>query len=229
MLLEIMRLYTYCIPYDDGAAPNPFFGVCTLVICKPVIRRTACIGDWIVGTGSKNVDGVDYSNKVVYAMKVTQKMTMMEYDSFTQNHLMDKVPDWDSISPERRVGDSIYNFSSEPPWMRLSVHGIGNRDTDIGGKFALLSDHFYYFGRDAKLLEGNLLGIVRQGQGHRVNKNEPFKDDFVRWIENPRSKIYFNDNSHKPQIWPEEVVSTPTWCGQCRAEEGAKDEESEND
>lgn len=32
-------LYTYCIPYDDGAAPNPYWGICTLVICKPVIRR----------------------------------------------------------------------------------------------------------------------------------------------------------------------------------------------
>jgi len=44
-------LYTYCIPYDDGAAPNPYWGICTLVICKPVIRRTAEVGDWIVGTG----------------------------------------------------------------------------------------------------------------------------------------------------------------------------------
>lgn len=47
------KLYSYCIPCDDGAAPNPFEGVCTLVICKPRIRLTAEVGDWIVGTGSK--------------------------------------------------------------------------------------------------------------------------------------------------------------------------------
>ena len=46
-------LYSYTIPYDDGAAPNPYWGVLTLAICKPVIRRTAEIGDWVVGTGSK--------------------------------------------------------------------------------------------------------------------------------------------------------------------------------
>jgi hypothetical protein len=45
-------LFTYCIPYDDGAAPNPFWGLCTLAICKPSIRRVAKEGDWVVGTGS---------------------------------------------------------------------------------------------------------------------------------------------------------------------------------
>lgn len=34
-------LFSYCIPYDDGAAPNPFWGLCTLAICKPRIRRAA--------------------------------------------------------------------------------------------------------------------------------------------------------------------------------------------
>ena len=47
-------LFTYCIPIDDGAAPNPYWGICTLVICKPVIRRVANVGDWVVGIGSKN-------------------------------------------------------------------------------------------------------------------------------------------------------------------------------
>jgi hypothetical protein len=23
-----MKLYSYTIPYDDGAAPNPFWGIC---------------------------------------------------------------------------------------------------------------------------------------------------------------------------------------------------------
>ena len=35
------RLFTYCILVDDGAAPNLFWGVCTLAICKPAIRRAA--------------------------------------------------------------------------------------------------------------------------------------------------------------------------------------------
>ena len=46
-----MKLYTYCLRYDDGAAPNPYWGVCTLVICKPAIRRSAEPGDWVVVFG----------------------------------------------------------------------------------------------------------------------------------------------------------------------------------
>lgn len=48
------KLFSYVLRFDDGAAPNPFWGTCTLAICKPDIRRTANIDDWIIGTGSKN-------------------------------------------------------------------------------------------------------------------------------------------------------------------------------
>jgi hypothetical protein len=41
------RLFSYTIPVDDGAAPNPFRGMCTLAICKPTIRRVAKKGDWV--------------------------------------------------------------------------------------------------------------------------------------------------------------------------------------
>jgi hypothetical protein len=35
------RLFSYTVRVDDGAAPNPFRGLCTLAICKPAIRRGA--------------------------------------------------------------------------------------------------------------------------------------------------------------------------------------------
>ena len=47
------KIYSYVLRIDDGAAPNPFWGLCTLTICKPAIRRNAQIADWIIGTGSK--------------------------------------------------------------------------------------------------------------------------------------------------------------------------------
>ena len=46
------RLFSYCIPVDDAAAPNPFWGYCTLAICKPGHWRVAQVGDWVIGTGS---------------------------------------------------------------------------------------------------------------------------------------------------------------------------------
>ncbi len=101
------KIYSYVLRVDDGAAPNPFWGICTLVICKPRIRKSAEVGDWIVGTGSKRVklaDGkiCDFSNKIVYAMKVTEKMTLCEYDGFCRKNLNKK-----SLIGKMMTGDFV--------------------------------------------------------------------------------------------------------------------------
>ena len=172
-------LYSYCIPFDDGAAPNPFWGTCTLNICKPVIRRNAKEGDWIVGTGSKHFG---FDNKVVYAMKVTQKLTMQDYEAFCKAHLPDKIPNWKSKDYRKRVGDCIYDFSVSPEQMLDSVHDERNRERDLGGKYTLLSKHFYYFGDNPEPLPDYLLPIVRQGQGHKSTSNAPYINEFEEWI-----------------------------------------------
>jgi Nucleotide modification associated domain 2 len=76
-------LFSYCIRYDIGSAPNPFWGLRTLAICKPNIRQSANVGDWVAGTGSAVSPIGNISDKVVYAMRVTHQMTMEDYDRFT--------------------------------------------------------------------------------------------------------------------------------------------------
>ncbi|HEX8682569.1 MAG TPA: hypothetical protein VF707_09670, partial [Ardenticatenaceae bacterium] len=142
----------------------------------------AQIGDWIVGTGSKNSPIGDVSGRVVYAMKVTRKMRMEEYDDFTVSNLPMKIPDWRNKDVRRRLGDSIYDFSVYPPKLRRSVHIEANRARDLGGTFALLSDYFYYFGDDPALLPLELLPVVKQGQGHRSGANAVYVQGFVEWI-----------------------------------------------
>ena len=177
-------LFTYCIPVDDGAASNPFWGVCTLAICKPKIRLKAEVGDWVVGTGSRNAPPPvrDCSGCVVYAMRVTRKMTMCEYDYYTRRSLPEKIPIWDSPDVRRRVGDSIYDFSTWPPNVRPSVHSEANRQHDLGGKSVLLSDHFFCFGDKPLRLPDHLLPIVKQTQGHRSRANAEYVDAFVEWL-----------------------------------------------
>ena len=85
-------LFSYCLPYDLGSAPNPFWGRCTLAICKPCIRQTAKIGDWVVGTGSATSPLRNNAISVVYAMQVTEKLSMEEYDQFTRTRLPGKLP-----------------------------------------------------------------------------------------------------------------------------------------
>lgn len=219
-----MRLFTYCIPVDDGAAPNPYWGICTLAICKPVIRRTANVGDWVVGLGSKNVNGIDYSKKVVYAMKITKKMTLKEYDLFCSEKLRNKIPDIYNNEYSRQVGDCIYDFSFDSEGViRPGVHNNDNRSTDLGGKNVLLSDHFYYFGDQAVPLPPELHPIIKQGQGHQSYKNERYIEAFVEWIVHSgyRPNTLYGD----PQIILKfEGAKMENKCAQLRCKSNIQDE-----
>ena len=183
------NLYSYCIPCDDGAAPNPFEGVCTLVICKPRIRRTAAVGDWIAGTGAihAHIDKDqerNMSGKLIYAMKVTKKITMAQYDALTVSELQGKIPTWEDSDRSRKLGDSIYDWSnpSKPTLRKPCVHSEANMKTDLDGEYALLSTCFYYFGDQAIALPEHLLPIAQNQQGHRRQLNAPYLDAFVLWI-----------------------------------------------
>ena len=44
-----MKLYSYVVVSDNGYAPNPTDGVCTLAYCKPEVRWFADPGDYVVG------------------------------------------------------------------------------------------------------------------------------------------------------------------------------------
>lgn len=157
----MFRLYSYFLPYDDGAAPNPFHDICTLVICKPRIRATAKVGDWIVGTGAihtRRGDGTsqDMSGRIIYAMKVSQTMSMQQYDRYTRERLREKIP---GSASDR--GDSICDFSGGQIIQRPGPQLPGNMKIDLSGKNALLSDHFYYFGDAAIELPEDLMAIAQ--------------------------------------------------------------------
>jgi hypothetical protein len=191
-------IYSYVLKIDDGSAPNPFWGVCTLTICKPAIRRNAQVGDWIVGTGSKNSkcnDGntYDLSDSIVYAMKVTAIKTLQDYDKYCSCFLKEKIPNWRAKDWRLRMGDCIYDFSDEcdNPLIRKSVHKEENRKRDLSGLNALLSDEFYYFGEEARPIPENLKEIIKRNQGHKKNENAELIADFESWIEQfEKNKIY---------------------------------------
>jgi hypothetical protein len=173
------RLFSYTIPVDDGAAPNPFHGMCTLAICKPTIRRVAKPGDWIAGLGSKDhrLDG-----RLVYAMLVDEAIPLKEYDQRAKAEWPHRIPKV-SNDPSTLLGDCIYDFSAgSPPYQRFGVHGPENRDTDLGGENVLIGRQFYYFGKNAVPLPDELLPIIHQTQGHKSNANGPCVDMFQHWI-----------------------------------------------
>ena len=178
------RLFTYTIPVDDGAAPNPFGGICSLAICKPAIRRVAKIGDWVVGLGSKRAPSGDLSGHLVYAMKVEDVISLQEYDRRSLMEFPEKIPDFTKLDQYAKLGDSIYSYHSGEPHQRKSVHTAQNIQTDLSGRNVLLSKHFYYFGNKAIMLPYNLLEICHQHSGHKSDANKAYFNSFVSWIEN---------------------------------------------
>lgn len=196
------KIYSYVLRYDCGAAPNPFWDVCTLTICKPVIRRNAEVGDWVIGTGSKEAEYSkgkfqDDSKKLIYAMKISEIWTLPQYDALCKISLPNKIPNWSSQDWRILMGDCIYDFSNTPefPAQRGHFHNKGNRVNDLSGKRALLSNHFYYFGSAAEPIPTHLHDIVKRYQNHKKIEKAELVNGFEEWITSDKfekNKIYAN-------------------------------------
>jgi Nucleotide modification associated domain 2 len=213
------KIYSYVLRFDEGAAPNPFWGTCTLTICKPAIRRNAQIGDWVVGTGSKKAkcnDGniYDLSDSVIYAMKIKDIKTLQDYDKYCNTSLKEKIPNWRASDWRLRMGDCIYDYSKRlNPLIRKSVHNEENRKRDLSGLNALLSNEFYYFGEEARPLPENLKQIIKRNQGHRKIENAVLIRLFEEWIKQfEKNKPYADPQMRSifDRQLTDEVIST---CG----------------
>lgn len=205
------RLFTYTIPVDDGAAPNPFHGMCSLAICKPRIRSVAEPGDWIAGLGSKNAPSGDLSNHLIYAMRVEETLSLEEYDQLAPERWSHRIPDVNSPHLIDRLGDCSYDYSTGKAVQRRGVHGPINRDADLAGKQVLISKDFYYFGNRAIKLPDNLHAICHQTQGHRSDKNAEYFDLFTIWL---RGRDFVIGQIYG---WPDYIVDWDkvATCGGC--------------
>ena len=101
-----MKLFSYILARDFGFAPNPFYSICSLATCKPIIRKKAQIGDWIIGTGSKQLN---CENKLIYIMEITDKVTFNQYWSNPKYNCKKPIING---SLKQMYGDNIY-FKNE--------------------------------------------------------------------------------------------------------------------
>lgn len=145
------RIHSYVVRYDSGFAPNPFYSYCTLATCKPSIRRSANVGDWVVGSGS-NDRSVRRGGHLVYAMRVTEAMT---FDEYGQDPRFESKKPYRNGSRKQSCGDNIYfRVAAGVAWQqRDSFHsrpdGSLNPEhvaRDTGVNRVLISNDFVYFG-----------------------------------------------------------------------------------
>ncbi|WP_244951718.1 hypothetical protein [Pseudoalteromonas luteoviolacea] len=150
-------MFSYVVANDYGFAPNPYGGVLTLATCKPVIRRTARVGDIIVGLGSKRTVGND---KLVYAGIISEIVTMKEYGE--SERFANKRPE------NMKSGDCIYYWDESGINLRPNpIHSNSDIATDTNGKNVLVCEEFWYFGSRAIEIPPTILDFVKVIRGHR--------------------------------------------------------------
>ena len=188
-----MKYYFYILSSDAGFAPNPFYKFCTLATCKPKIRKKAEIGDWIIGfySRSKNTS-TKYRSKLIYVMKVTEKISFDEYwknKRFAQKKANSKPT-------KKRHGDNIYYKNSQGKIIQGKAFfhkNKENREHDIKGESVLISDYFFYFGKKSINLSEDFKKLVNQlSRGYKYKELEKKGNKLINFLqkEYKNNKLY---------------------------------------
>ena len=122
-----------------------------------MIRRTASVGDWIIGFRSKAHD------KVVYVMQVSEVVPYADY--WTDPRFKERRPG------ESPVPDNIYKPIAQNEFVQVKndVHGSDEKITDLSGRKVLVSKRFWYFGTKSPTLPDELRDLIPYRRGHSVH------------------------------------------------------------
>ncbi len=194
MMRMLPKLHSYVVVRDYGFAPNPFFGFCTLATCKPNIRSSAAIGDWVIGTGSKSKAR---NGHLVFAMRVGEAMPFEQY--WQDTRFRQKRPNLRG-SLKQAFGDNMYHRDTNSGrWVQMDSHhtheygrpNSANLSRDTSVDRVLISDDFVYWGGDAPRLptfSGH--SICKAGIGHKADFPIEIVEDFVAWLRGLGDKGY---------------------------------------
>ena len=191
---------------DYGFAPNPFYGICTLATCKPLIRKAAMVDDWVIGTGSRSYGLNGY---LVFAMKIAETVTFDEY--WADVRFCRKRP-YLRGSLKQAFGDNIYHHNRVTgKWLQENSHHSlpdGNANTlnlrhDTQIDRVLIANEFTYWGSDAVRIPRRFRSykgydVCVKYQGHKSKFPLELVQSFVRWIESLGAKGYVGQPSEFP-------------------------------
>lgn len=196
-----MKFYSYVIPRDYGFAPNPYFDYCTLATCKPRIRKSAQIGDWVAAFGAANTP---LCGRLVFMMRVEEILT---YDDYWEDERFKCKRPVFNRGVMHMYGDNIYHHVENNEWMQEPSHhslqdGSINYDNlvrDTQTDRVLIAREFFYFGNNAILIPNKYAALVGHGRNHMVCLNQELIIDFINYIHNNYTdQIYGIPYSRKP-------------------------------
>lgn len=173
------KSYSYVVARDYGFAPNPFNGILTLAACKPVIRKGADVGSFVIGFTNK-----ENGNKLLYMMKVSEVCTFDQY--WKDSRFLCKRPTMNG-SLKSMYGDNIYHHDNDGKWIQEDSHhslskgvlNIENLQRDTGSTdHVLISNEFFYFGKNAVDIPKRHLVCLHKHIGQKKIKE---KDCIALW------------------------------------------------
>lgn len=183
-----MKLFSYVITRDHGFAPNPFGGCCTLATCKPLLRKQAQPGDWVIGTGSK-VAGL--KGRLIYVMRVDEKLTFDEY--WNDPRFVAKKSVFNS-GLKHCFGDNVYHHDpATGEWLQEDSHhslegggiNITNLETDTRWPYVLVSYHYRYFGSNHVALPEEWIDALcnnRRVPPHLIVEDNALIEALIGWV-----------------------------------------------
>ena len=190
------KLYSYVVKRDYGFAPNPFFGTCTLATCKPRIRKTAEIGAWVIGTGSKTRKR---HGQLVFVMRVSEKLSFNEY--WEDQRFQRKRPNLQR-SKKQAFGDNIYHKDENGEWHQADSHhsyedgscNPHNVVNDTSADSVLIGVDFAFWGDSGPQLPETFRDYngkdIYAGRGHKSRFPETMVTDFVIWFRSLDAEGY---------------------------------------
>jgi hypothetical protein len=124
---DMSLIWRYSLVTDNGMAPCVEQRILTLCLCKPVIRKGACVGDWVVGFVPRRRN--DGRVHVAWAGRIGESVSMGDYEK----RFADRK-------------DAIYKWT-DSGWVFLrDDYHEGRRDRDLNGKNALIFEPSWYWG-----------------------------------------------------------------------------------
>jgi len=199
-----MHCFRYKLDHDYGLAPNPFWGIMSLAVCKGDIRRNKNLekGDWIIGTGSKKLN---LECRLIYAMKVEEIITFDEYYESPLYQCKKPIINGSLI---QMYGDNIYHTGKDgkiiqDPCAHSNADHTENTihlQRDTKGKNVILSKTFYYFGDNCPKIPKNLKKICCTSRNYSyLNISKEEIDDFLIWLQKNYEPGIYGD----PVNWKE--------------------------
>ncbi len=189
------RIFVYKLTTDNNGAPCVDDDLLSLAICKPMIRRKAKEGDWIIGLGGKKL-----GEGIIYAARVTGTVGSEYY----RERQFARRPD---CIYQLRDGELVRKKTA-------AYHEDSkNTATDVGAAPAyrnarvLLSSDFRCFGKSREAVPPNLQTFTDSiGRGHRVNHDPATREALERLIATLWQKHAGRLVIGKPHATPDATV-----------------------